>query len=163
MRHIDSPDGAREIASEILRERTRPLVLISAAPDGTFSFDPDTVAHGLSEDADVVTISTGEATYALENLLPPKCHVFNGAARSYPPDFGEDPDWKRSLLRFPGRDTEELIEDALAQVIVRPVAEPVRRVWTRATVERLSGSATGNVARLADGQRVIVVPHDHAA
>lgn len=157
MRHIDSPDGAREIATEILRERTRPLVLISAAPDGTFSFDPDTVAHGLSEDADVATISTGEATYALENLLPPKCHVFNGAARSYPPDFGEDPDWKRSLLRFPGRDTEELIEDALAQVIVRPVAEPVRRVWTRATVERLSGSATGNVARLADGQRVIVV------
>lgn len=67
-----------------------------------------------------MTISIGEATYALEILLPPKCHVFNGVARSYPPDFGEDPDWKRSLLRFPGRDTEELIEDALAQVIVRP-------------------------------------------
>lgn len=157
MRHIDSADGAREIATEILRDRERPLVLISAAPDGTFAFDPGTVARGLTDDADVATIATGEATFALENLLPPKSHVFNGAARSYPPDFGANPDWQRSLLRFPGRGTEDLVEDALAQIVVRPVVVPVRRVWTSATVERLSGSVTGNVARLADGQRVVVV------
>ena len=157
MRHIDSADGARVIASEILRERARPLVLISTTAEGEFAFDAETVAHGLDGDADVVTIATGEATYTLEKLLPSKAHVFNGAARSYPPDFGTDPDWQRSLLRFPGRDEEDLVEDAVAQIVLRPVEAPVRRAWTHATVELVSGSAAGNVARLADGQRVIVV------
>lgn len=157
MRHIDSADGARAIASEVLRDRLRPLVLISTAADGTFAFDADTVARGLGGDADVVTIATGEATYTLESLLPLKAHVFNGAARSYPPDFGADPSWQRSLLRFPGRDADDLVEDALAQIVVRPVEAPVRRTWTSATVELVSGSASGNVARLSGGQRVVVV------
>lgn len=157
MRHIDSADGARVIASEILRERSRPLVLISATADGDFAFDAEVVARALDGDADVVTIATGEPTYALEKLVPPKTHVFGGAARSYPPDFAADPDWQRSLLRFPGRREDDLVEDALAQIIVRPVQAPARRVWARATVDLVSGSAAGNVAHLEDGQRVVVV------
>ncbi len=157
MRHIDSADGARVIAAEILRERARPLVLISTTAEGEFVFNADNVAQALDGDADVVTIATGEATYVLENELPPKSHVFNGAARSYPPNFHADPDWQRSLLRFPGRDDDDLIEDAVAQIVLRPVAAPVRRTWMRATVELISGSAAGNVARLDDGQRVMVV------
>lgn len=157
MRHIDSADGARVIAAEILRERARPLVLISTTADGELVFDAENVAEALDGDADVVTIATGEATYVLENALPPKSHVFNGAARSYPPDFCADPDWQRSLLRFPGRNDEDLIEDALAQIVLRPIEAPVRRAWVRATVELVSGSAAGNVARLEDEQRVMVV------
>lgn len=157
MRHIDSADGARVIAAEILAARTRPFVLISTLPDGSFAFDADKVAHDLDHDAEVVTITTGEATYALEERLPPKSHVFNGAARSYPPDFGADPDWQRSILRFPERDAEDLIEDALAQMVLRLTEAPVRRTWVCATVERISGTSTGNVARLADGQQVIIV------
>ena len=72
MRHIDSADGARVIASEILRERPRPLVLISTSADGEMVFSAETIAQALDGDADVVTIATGEATYALESALPPK-------------------------------------------------------------------------------------------
>jgi hypothetical protein len=157
MRHIETADGAREIAAEILGHRLKPLVLVSTTPDGDFEFDAEVITRGVEGDADVVTIATGEATYALEKYLPPKTHVFGGAARSYPPDFGKDPDWHRSLLRFPGRRDEELVEDALAQITVQRVEAPARRTWAEGVVERVSGSEAGNVARLSNGQRVMVV------
>lgn len=156
MRHIANSAEAIQLAHEILDVRKRPLVVISTGPDGEYAFDPEHVARALDGDADVVTILTGEASYALEGLLPAKTHVFNGAARSYPPDFGRDPDWQRSLLRFPGRVEQDLIDDALAQLTVAPVVAPTRRTWVRATVELVSG-VTGNVARLANGERVMVV------
>src|SRR5689334_3264968 len=118
LRNVDTAAHAIELAKEILSARVKPLVLISTTPEGDYAFDPEHVARELSTDADVVTITTGDATFALGDALPPKAHVFNGAARSYPPDFGLDPDWQRSLLRFPGRSAEDLIEDALAQVAI---------------------------------------------
>lgn len=158
MRHVATTKDAVEIGHEILAQRDKPLVLISTIDDEALASDPEAVAREVGSDADVVTIKTGEATYSLENVLPPKSHVFNGAARSYPINFGADPDWHRSILRFPDRHTaEELIEDALAQVILRSVAPPVaRRAWVTATVERVSG-ASGNIAKLTNGDRVIVV------
>jgi hypothetical protein len=156
MRHIDTAVGASEIAQEILADRPKPLVLISTTPEGEFVFDADVIAREVRGDADVVTIATGEATYALEKLLPIKAHVFNGAARSYPPDFGADPDWQRSLLRFPGRTDDDLIDDALAQVTVALFVASPKRTWVRATVELVSGGS-GNIARLDNGQRVMVV------
>lgn len=159
MRQIAKSADAIQLAHEILDDRKKPLVVISTDPDGEYAFDPEYIARELDGDADVVTILTGEASYTLEGLLPAKTHVFNGAARSYPPDFGRDPDWQRSLLRFPGRVEQDLIDDALAQMTVVPVVAPTRRTWVRATVELVSG-VTGNVARLADGQRVMVVPDE---
>lgn len=157
MRHIDSPMAATELGHEILSVRQRPLVLISSASDSTYAFDPALVAHEIGDVADVVTIETGEVTYALERVLPEKAHVFGGAARSYPPDFGDAPDWWRSVLRFPERhDASELVDDALAQVTtMQEVRELDRRAWVTATVELISG-ATGNVARLNSGTRVMV-------
>lgn len=157
MRHIDSPMAAAELGHEILSVRQRPLVLISSASDSTYAFDPARVAHEIGDVADVVTIETGEVTYALERVLPEKAHVFGGAARSYPPDFGDAPDWWRSVLRFPERhDASELVDDALAQVTTMPEARELdRRTWVTATVELISG-ATGNVARLNSGTRVMV-------
>lgn len=161
MRLVDTAAGAHALAQEILGPRTRPLILISTRDqDGglAFAFDPDQVAREVGQDVDVVTIVTGETTRVLEKSMPEKTHAFGGAARSYPPDFGTAPEWWRSLLRFPDRHTvDELIGDALAQlttVALRPVSERGR--WVTATVERVSG-ATGNVARLDDGQQVIIV------
>lgn len=156
MRHVDTSAGGTDIAREILADRQRPLVLISTTPEGDYAFDPEHVARELGGDADVVTIATGEATYALESVLPPKTHAFNGAARSYPPDFGADPDWRRSLLRFPGRATDDLVDDALAQVSVVTADAPARRVWARATVKLVSGPV-GNLATLDNGQQVSIV------
>lgn len=161
MRHVDTQQAAARLAADILGVRSRPLVLISTIADGAFLFDPDVIARELVGAADVVTIATGDATYALERSLPAKCHAFAGAARSYPMDFGADPDWRRSILRFPDRhSTDELVEDALAQLAARTPAEPrPPRAWVAATVERVSG-ASGNVAKLDDGRLVMVVA-DH--
>lgn len=158
MRHIAAAHDVAKLAEDILENRHRPLVLISTTGDGSFAFDPDLIAREVGTDADVITIATGEATYSLEHALPEKSHVFGGAARSYPADFGADPDWRRSILRFPDRHTaDELIEDALSQVVERSVVAPaVRRTWVAATVERVSG-ASGNIAKLANGERVMVV------
>ncbi|QAY59538.1 hypothetical protein ET475_05765 [Microbacterium protaetiae] len=157
MRHIDSAAAATDLGYEILGVRRRPLVLISSDSDSTFPFDPVVVHRELADAADVVTIETGEATFALERVLPEKTHVFGGAARSYPPDFGAAPEWWRSVLRFPGRhDIEDLIDDALSQVIsLTEAREHDRRSWETATVELVSGT-TGNVARLENGTRVMV-------
>lgn len=157
MKHVDTAAGARELAREILADRSKPLVLVSTTQEGEFVFDANLIARELRGDGSVATIATGDATYELEKLLPFKSHVFNGTARSYPPDFGSDPDWQRSLLRFPGRSNDDLIDDALAQVTVHPVVTPERRTWVRAQIELVSG-ASGNIARLDSGQRVMVVP-----
>lgn len=158
MRHLETVAAAAEIADEILGARLRPLVLISTVEGDEFAYDPEFVARELGESVDVITIPTGEITYALERLLPEKAHVFGGAARSYPPDFGAAPDWRRSVLRFPGRhDVNDVIEDALAQVTTAATQPTIkRRRWVSATVELVSG-ASGNVARLDSGERVIVV------
>ena len=158
MRHIESAGAIAELAEAILGDRHKPLVLISTTGDGAFAFDPDQIAREIGTEAEIATIATGEATYALEHALPPKSHVFGGAARSYPADFGADPDWRRSILRFPDRHTSDvLIEDALSQVVVRSLATAApRRTWVSATVERVSG-ASGNVARLANGERAMIV------
>ncbi|SJN44110.1 hypothetical protein FM104_13180 [Microbacterium esteraromaticum] len=161
MRHVDTIDEATAIAAEILGPRKKPLVLISTDAQGKFLFDPSHVEREAGSDADVVTIAHGLVTFALEDALPEKTSVHSGAARSYPVDFGTDPDWQRSILRFPDRHTsDDLIEDALAQVTFFPSPQPVsRREWVRAIVERVSGG-TGNIAKLDNGELVSVVA-DH--
>lgn len=133
------------------------MLLVSTDAEGKFQFDLDRIEREVSGDVDVVTITHGAVTFALGDGLPDKANLHSGAARSYPTDFGEDPDWRRSILRFPDRHTdEELIEDALAQVVFVQVADPVRTEWTTAVVERVSGS-TGNIAKLANGGLVRIV------
>ncbi len=158
MRHFDNTSQVTELLEMILGPRERPLVVISTIDaGGEVGFNPQHVQDELRGDADVVTIATGAATYALEESLPPKTHVFNGAARSYPPSFGENPDYQRSILRFPSRHhVDDLINDALAQVTSASILKPAQRaVWVKATVELVSG-ATGNVALLEDGRRVLI-------
>ncbi len=158
VRHIEAAHDVTALAEMILENRRRPLVLLSTTADGTFAFEPDLIARELGSDAEVITIATGEATFSLEQALPPKTHVFGGAARSYPADFGMDPDWRRSILRLPDRHTvDQLVEDALAQVTVSSVAaSAAHRTWVGAVVERVSG-ASGNIAKLDNGDRVMVV------
>lgn len=161
MRHVDTPEGAVAIAAEILARRTKQLVLISTDYEGRFVFDTERIERELAGEADVVTIVHGPATYALGDELPDKANLHSGAARSYPADFGSDPDWRRSILRFPDRHTDaELIEDALAQVTFASNLEPVvRREWVRGVVERVSGQ-TGNVAKLSNGGLAAIVGHN---
>ena len=161
VRNIDNVAGAAKLAAEILGARHQPIVLISTVEGGEPMFDANLVEREIGDSVDVVTIPTGEVTYALEGLLPVKAQVFGCAARSYPPDFGADPDWRRSVLRFPDRhDVNDVIEDALAQVTfaVSPFTQSRRR-WVSATVELVFGDS-GNIARLDSGERAVIVA-DH--
>ncbi|WP_243228785.1 hypothetical protein [Microbacterium sp. CIAB417] len=146
---VTTPSQAEELASRILGRRDRPLVLVSADADGLFSFDVARLRTELDGLADVVTIATGAVTRHLEQLLPPKTHAFGGAARSYPIDFGTDPAWTRSHLRFPGHaTTEDLIDDALHQTVQRTVEST-----PTPSIRRASGIVQGFVA---GGDRAIV-------
>lgn len=154
MRHIATVFDAELLALEILRERAKPLVVVSTLPDSVnFDFDAEVIAGDLGTAADVVTIVTGEPTRAIERKLPEKCQVFGGAARSYPPDFGTDPDWVRSRLHF-GQYADEarVIDDALSQVagVVAAASAPaVVRERVVATVVSLSDDV-GAIGRLED-------------
>lgn len=158
MRHIDTADEATALAKLILSERKKPLLVISTDNAGVFRFAPDMIAREVGDDVDVVTISHGLPTYTLSVGLPEKANLHSGAARAYPMDFGTDPDWRRSILRFPDRHTiDDLIDDALAQVtILSPLSHLDRRTWAHGIVERVSGG-TGNIAKLSNGDLVRVV------
>ncbi|WP_309064915.1 hypothetical protein [Microbacterium sp.] len=146
---VTTPADAEALATRILQPRERPLLLVSTDHDGAYAFDVDELRAELDGIADVVTIATGIPTKHLESLLPEKTQVFNGAARSYPPDFGDDPDWERSHLRFPGQArTRDLIHDAMAQTGRRTVQSA-----PAAGIHRVSGVVQGFVA---DGTRAMV-------
>jgi hypothetical protein len=137
------------LAARILAARARPLVLVSTDADGALLFDVGRLHDELDGIAEVVTIATGPATKQLEQLLPPKSHAFGGAARCYPADFGHDPDWQRSHLRFPTHaDTDDLIDDAMAQTGRRTVESA-----PAPSIRRVSGIVKGFVA---DGTRAMV-------
>ncbi|MFB7249301.1 hypothetical protein [Microbacterium sp. NPDC056234] len=146
---VVTPTQAEDLAARILTARTHPLVLVSTEPDGGFAFDLARLRRELDGLADVITIETGAVTRHLEHLLPPKTHAFGGTARSYPIDFGADPACARSHLRFPDHaNTEDLIDDALAQNVQRRVeSSPSPRV------RRATGIVQGFVA---DGSRAMV-------
>lgn len=146
-----------QLAERILSAREHPLVLVSTDENEQFRFDVDRLRRDLAEVADVVTISTGTATRHLESLLPPKTHVFGGAARSYGPDFFANPDWMASHLRFPGHtDTGALVDDAMAQLGRRTVETVSVSTPKRAhgVVEGLVAGGTRAMVRLDDGTLV---------
>ncbi|MGF6824598.1 regulator of replication initiation timing [Microbacterium sp. ZKA21] len=146
---VITPEDAEALATRILMPREHPLVLVSTAIGGELLFDVDRLRRELDGTADVVTIATGIPSKHLESLLPPKAQVFNGAARSYPPDFGVDPSWARSHLRFPDHsDTADLVNDAMAQTGRRTIQSATAR-----TIRRAAGVVQGFVA---DGSRAMV-------
>ncbi|UWF77606.1 hypothetical protein [Microbacterium neungamense] len=159
MTHADvtTPADADALAARILQPRERPLVLVSTDHDGGYAFDVDRLRAELDGIADVITLATGTASKRLESLVPPKTQVFNGAARSYPPDFGANPNWTRSHLRFPGQaGTDDLIHDAMAQTGRRTVESApgpgIRRA--RGIVQGFVADGTRAIVRLDDGTAV---------
>ena len=146
---VVTPSQAEDLAARILARRAHPLLLVSTDPEGGFSFDVPRLRQELDGIADVVTVETGGVTRHLEQLLPPKTHAFGGTARSYPTDFGADPAWTRSHLRFPDHaTTDDLIDDAIAQSVQRRVESAAAP-----RVRRASGVVQGFVA---DGTRAMV-------
>lgn len=146
---------AEVLAQAILGARTRPLVLISSNPStGQFEIDAHDVVEQVGDVAHVWTITTGDSTYALSNLLPPRTEVYRGAGRSYPVGFGADPRPDRSPLRFPGQKAfTNLVDDVLAHAN----SAGLFTVTTARSVDA-HGSVLGI---LAAGSRALVDVHGH--
>ncbi|GAB2518647.1 hypothetical protein GCM10027064_15400 [Microbacterium petrolearium] len=163
VRHVSNAATAWMLAEEILARRTKPLVVISTEPGTlTIRFDAARIADALGDRAEVVTIETGPVSMAMQDRLPPKCQVFNGAARVYAPDFWVDPVWQRSTLRFAGvAHDEDLIRDADEAggtgVAFTSSPEPVK-ASTRATATVLQVYGDGSLAtgRLDDDRNVMI-------
>ncbi|MDM4764322.1 hypothetical protein QT381_15055 [Galbitalea sp. SE-J8] len=151
---VTTEADAVALAGRILAPRTRPLVVLSTDPrTGEFVLDAERLADELSDLADVVLIATGDLTRTLDAHVPDRTQVYGGAGRSYPVDFGADPRWQRSPLRFPGaRATDQLIRDALGQahaagVVLQPTGERSRPV-------------AGTVLRFVGPERALVSVDD---
>lgn len=117
MQQVRTNEEVLALAGRILAPREKPLVVVSSnLHRGDYEVDLAELEREVGDLAECVRIETGDLTYLLEAQLPPRTHLFGGAGRAYPSDFGRDPDPARSPLRFPGtRVTENLIGDVLAQ------------------------------------------------
>lgn len=152
---VQTASAAEELAGRILAPRPRPLVVLSTDPGtGAVVLDLDELLREVGDLADVAIITTGEPTHALSAALPDRAQVYGGAGRSYPADFGREPDWRRSPLRFPGQKaTQNLAADVLGQanaagLFVKP---PQRSAVVSGTVEGF----------VADGSRAVVTVTGH--
>ncbi|MBS1907528.1 MAG: hypothetical protein JST33_13375 [Actinobacteria bacterium] len=156
---VTTEEQADALAARILSPRELPLVLVSTTGAGELLFDVAMLRSALDGLAEVVVLETGPISKRVESLLPEKTQVFNGAARSYPPDFADSPVWTRSHLRFPQfADTRTLIDDALAQAgrhSLESAPPPEIRTAT-AIVEGITAGGTRAIARLDDGTVVTV-------
>lgn len=150
---VDTIEGARALASRIMRSRSRPLVVVSTAFGTTeCPIDPVRVAEELDGIADVAVLSTGDVSRVVDELLPDKLQVFGGAARSYPADIGRDPDIRRSPLRFPGaapeRAAQQVVSDAVAQAYAAGALRAPRPA---------EATARGTVLGIAAGRALVAL------
>lgn len=88
---LDTVEG---FAATILDpERSRPLIAVTTA--GRFApslVDPEALAETVAKVADVALVPTGDVTWRLSELLPPKLDVYGGAVRIWWPHVSTDSD-----------------------------------------------------------------------
>ncbi|MBD3940126.1 hypothetical protein IF188_00245 [Microbacterium sp. NEAU-LLC] len=153
--HVRTTAEAVALAGRILGAREKPVVVLSTDPatDG-FAIDADDVESGTQGVADLVLIDTGDLTRTLAAHLPDRAQVYGGAGRSYPVDFGADPDWRRSPLRFPGpRAATALVGDVLTH------ANAARLFDCKPASRRVA--VTGVVQGFAGDERALVATDGH--
>lgn len=119
---IRTADQARELASGLLdANRKTPWCVISTPNDDINPvFDVELIKDEVESVCEIYIIWGGSATRELQALLPLETHVFGGAARTYPVDFGKTKGASVGKLRYvypPGtvaQSTSRLISDIWA-------------------------------------------------
>ncbi len=147
---IATEEDARALAARILAPRTRPLVVVSTDPaTGDYVIDPARLADGVGRLAELVLVPTGDLSRIVAAALPERTQVYGGAGRSYPADFGRDPDWRRSPLRFPdAAAVDRLVGDVLGHANAAGLFAHAPQ-----TAAQVSGVVKGFVP---DGSRALV-------
>ena len=168
---VESISGVDSLAAHLLDEsRSRPVCVVTTAwAADTPTVDPAELQEAVGDICDVVLIATGELTFRLTDLLPPRSGVWDGAARVYGTDDGWQRDPFSAPLRMPRRGTtpermrRELESDAL-------LAARAGGAFERATESSMR--AEGTVRGFAHADRALVqldtgrlatVPHELVA
>lgn len=111
-RRIDAAE-AGAFARDVLLSagRPRPVVAVTTEPHSErFPIDPAAVAREVGAHADVVTLETGDATWALSEALPTRLDVYGGAARIWWPGLSSTSDpYDHPLLFAHTADQEALV------------------------------------------------------
>ena len=133
---IKTAEEASELAKDLLDPRRRmPLCLISTPNDDNKAvFDVAAIEDEVASVCEVFVVWGGPATRRLQDLLPAETHVFGGAARTYPIDFGKTEGASVGKLRYvypPG---------TVAQSTQRLTAD----IWAAAMDAGLLAEATAN-------------------
>ncbi len=124
-RQVSNSSEVTELVAQINDlARKRPICLISIeVGEHTPAFDVAEIEASCGDLADYFVIQTGPLTRELEQQLPPKKHVFGGAARSYPIDFAATNGDSVGNLRFAipaqlkSRSTQRLIGDIFGHAL----------------------------------------------
>jgi hypothetical protein len=149
-----------ELARAILApSRRQPIIVVTTpsytdpahVPAATLA-EAEELRGAVGDIADIAIVPTGAVSFALDDALPDKWHIFNGACRSYPAGIIADPDIRRSPLRRRRRGeiaSEQVISDALGQALATGILDqkPTGSVTVNATVK---GFLPGGEQALAD-------------
>jgi hypothetical protein len=101
-RQLSAESIADFVRDELLSPaRRRPVVALTTQVRPTrLHIDAARLAADLAAHAEVVVLETGEATWALSAVLPPRLDVFGGAARIWWPGLARDSDPRAHPLLF---------------------------------------------------------------
>lgn len=161
-RLVRTEDQARRLAGRLLDPlRTHPVVVVTTAAGQQDPYlDVDEIVSGVGDLAEVHLLSTGDASWAFSQELPPQTQVYGGAARVYPADLSWTSDLRRSPLRFAWgakdgrRATEQIISDALGMAFAAGL--------TREHEDRDQPHAVGRVMGVVGGRALVDLDGRHA-
>lgn len=148
-----------ELAEAILDPgRRQPIIVVttrqyvdpSQVPQSSLD-EAAALRDAIGDIADIAIVATGTVSFALEALLPPGWHTFNGACRSYPAGILADPDIRRSPLRWRQKGepaSEQVISDALGHAHAAGLFD-----GKQTTSVSTEGTIKGFVA---DGERALI-------
>ncbi len=160
-RLVQNSSDAQSLARDLLSpDRERPVVVVSVPREHESShIDSERVASELGELADVVVLTTQDATWGLSRRLPEGCQVYGGAGRVYPVGTGWmlAPQLAPLTRAYSELDTEtatrQLVSDTLA-VVGRDRVDESPAVDYR--------PVSGTVAQLIAPSRALVALDDGA-
>lgn len=147
VRVLVDDDDARALAGHLLAEGRRwPVVVATAAPGfDTPHIDAAAIAADLRGLAEVISITSQSATWALADLLPPNSQVYGGATRVYP----VDPEWQvltrraRMTLTYSPADSARSVDRVVSDALSAALAAGLLDQSTSARSVTVTGTVTG--------------------
>jgi len=158
VRLITGAGGADELARHLLATDRRWPVVVATTAHGFDAphIDVAAVAEDLRGLAEVVAVTSQDATWHLSDLLPPNSQVYGGATRVYP----VDPSWQTLTRRAPMTLTRSAADSP--QSVERVVSDAMSAALAAGLLDRppapTSEVVTARVAGLLPERALLTLP-----